>query len=548
MTGIDQDPVGSPTAGSFTFITASRVKRLSADLTTTTPVAGGPFAGTVDGFGEAASFNQPLGLTQDGAGNVYVADTANHTIRRIATDGTVSTLAGLAGTSGAADGSAAAARFASPNGIAFGPDGDLYVSDRDNHRIRRVTTAGVVTTYAGSTTGFADGAALTAQFNSPAAVAVASNGDVLVADDSNARVRRIVRNANAAGPVETLAGNGIGTAATIVGPISLVVRGNTLSVRDFAGLLRQIDLTSTVVTTLTGSRSLGAGYADGSQTTARLSFSSGVTAAANGGFMLSDFHGLRLVSSAGAARTIASNAAAGVTPEGLGTLAQMPFSPAVNAPQAVTVDPAGNVVIADSGTRIVRRITRAGVVTLVAGLTGGFHGLVDGVGSAAQFSDLGVSIAGDGANNAVRRIDPAGTVTTCAGVMGQSANVDGPIATARFMSPSQLAVSPDGALHATDNGRIRWIAADASTVSTLAGVSGMSRFAVDAAGTLYYAVVDGALMMLPLGGTSTVLIPQGGSVVLGASPRLPNINAIAVLGPEQLVIISGRQILVATSP
>ena len=622
LTGIDQDPVGSLTSGSFTFITANRVKRLSADLGTITPVAGGQFTGSVDGVGDAAAFNQPLGLTQDGAGNVYVADSGNHTIRRIAPDGTVSTLAGQAGTSGATDGTGAAARFSQPAGIAIGPDGDLYVTELQNHLIRRVTTAGVVTTYAGSTVGYADGTALTAKFNSPRAVAVAANGDVLVADYSNARVRRIVRNGNVAGPVETLAGNGsaaagspdgIGTAATILGPDSLVVRGNTLTVHDATGLLRQIDLTSTAVTTLTGSRSLGEGYADGSQTTARLSSSSGVTAAANGGFMLSDFYGLRLVSAAGAVRTIASNAAAGVTPEGLGTLAQMPFSLAVNNLQAMTVDPAGNVVIADSGTRVVRRISPAGVVTLVAGLTGGFHGVVDGVGSAAQFADLGVSIAsdsagvhyvgdrygvrrigsdnattllagsttdfgavdgtattarfnrvfglavggvgtggnvfaGDFANNAVRRIDAAGTVATYAGVMGQSAFVDGPIATARFVFPSQLAFAPDGSLYVVDSGRIRRIEADSSSVSTLAGISGVSRFAIDAAGTLYYAVADGALMMLPLGGTSTVLIPQGGSVVLGASPRLPNINAIAVLGPKQLVIISGSQILVATLP
>ena len=622
MTGIDQDPVGSPTAGSFTFITANRVKRLSADLGTITPVAGGQFSGSVDGVGAAAAFNQPLGLTQDGAGNVYVADSGNHTIRRIAPDGTVSTLAGLAGSSGATDGTGAAARFSQPAGIAIGPDGDLYVSELQNHLIRRVTTAGVVTTYAGSTVGYADAAALTAKFNSPRAVAVASNGDVLVADYSNARIRRILRNGNVAGLVETLAGNGgaapgspdgIGTAATIVGPDSLVVRGNTLTVHDATGLLRQIDLTTAAVTTLAGSRSLGEGYADGSQATARLSFSSGVTAAANGGFMLADFYGLRLVSAAGAVRTIASNAAAGVTPEGVGTLAQMPFSLAVNTPQAMTVDPAGNVVIADSGTRVVRRISPAGAVTLVAGLVGGFHGSVDGIGSAAQFSDLGISIAsdsagvhyvggsygvrrigsdnattmlagsttdfgavdgtataarfnrifglavgsvatggnvfaGDFANNAVRRIDAAGTVTTYAGVMGQSAGVDGPIATARFVFPGRLAFAPDGSLYVVDGGGIRRIAADGASVSSLAGISGVSNFAIDAAGTLYYAVVDGALMMLPLGGTSTVLIPAGGSVVLGSSPRLPNINAIAVLGPKQLVIISGSQILVATLP
>ena len=328
LTGIDQDP-----GGSFTFITGNRLKRLSADLSTITPVAGGTGSGSADGPAASASFNQPLGLTQDSVGNVYVADTNNHTIRRIAIDGTVTTLAGSAGVSGTTDGTGSAARFARPSGIAIGPDGDLYVSELDNHLIRRVTTAGVVTTYAGSAVGYADGVALAAKFNSPRAVAVAANGDVLVADYSNARIRRIVRNGAVAGPVETLAGNGtaaagspdgVGTAAVIVGPDSMVVRGNTLTVHDATGLLRQIDLTSTAVTTLAGSRSLGAGYADGSNTTARLSFSSGVTAAANGGFMLADFYGLRLVSAAGAVRTIASSRSQS-TPQGVGVLAQMPF-------------------------------------------------------------------------------------------------------------------------------------------------------------------------------------------------------------------------------
>ena len=225
LSGIDLDP-----AGSFTFITANRIKRLSADLASITPVAGGPFAGSVDGVAGATSFNQPLGLTQDSAGNVYVADSGNHTIRRIAADGTVSTLAGLAGSSGTADGTGTAARFARPSGIAFGPDGDLYVAELDNHLIRRVTTAGVVSTYAGSTVDYADGSALAAKFNSPRALAVASNGDVLVADYSNARIRRIVRNGSVAGAVQTLAGNGtiaagspdgIGTAAVIGGPIAM---------------------------------------------------------------------------------------------------------------------------------------------------------------------------------------------------------------------------------------------------------------------------------------------------------------------------------------
>jgi NHL repeat len=177
-------------------------------------------------------------------------------------------------------------------------DGDLYVSELAGHLIRRVTTAGVVTTYAGSTAGYADGAALAARFNSPRAVAVAANGDVLVADSSNGRIRRIVRNGDVAGLVETLAGSGnatvgspdgVGTAAGIVAPNALFVRGNTLTVRDSNGLLRQIDLTTAVVTTLTGSRSLGEGHADGTMTTARIrGLGLGLTGASDRGFMLAD--------------------------------------------------------------------------------------------------------------------------------------------------------------------------------------------------------------------------------------------------------------------
>ena len=614
LTDIDLDP-----AGSFTFITASRIKRLGADLASITAVAGGPFAGSTDGVAEAASFNQPLGLAQDGAGNVYVADSGNHTIRRIAVDGTVTTLAGLAGTRGAADGTGAAARFSQPAGIAIGPDGDLYVSELENHLIRRVTTAGVVTTYAGSTIGFADGAALGAKFNSPRDLAVAANGDVLVADYSNARIRRILRNGSGAGAVQTLAGNGtiaagspdgIGTAAVIGGPIAMVVRGNTLTVRDYLGLLRQIDLTSAVVTTLTGSRALGEGYADGNAATARMRSGYGVTAAPGGGFMLADDIALRLVSPGGAVRTIAASNALGTSPAGVGTLAQLPFPLGTGLTQSVAVDAGGNVIIADRISRLVRRISPSGVVTLAAGLTGGFHGSVDGVGSEAQFGLPGAALTVDGsgvlfaadqqsvrrigadnattvwagsptqfgavdgnattarfnslgglaagpggnvfvgANNAVRRIDAAGNVSTFAGLMTASGRVDGPVASARFQFVGQLAFAPDGALYVIEigSGVIRRIAPDGLSVSTLSAYTTVTgSLAIGADGTLYYGTTSG-LAMQPAGGAPGVLIPQGSAVVLGANPSLMNVDGLATLGPKRLVILSGGQILVATLP
>jgi sugar lactone lactonase YvrE len=611
MTGIDQDP-----AGSFSFIAGNRIKRLSADLSTITPVAGGLYAGSADGAAADASFNQPFGLTQDAAGNLYVADSNNHTIRRIAANGTVSTLAGLAGSSGTTDGTGSAARFARPSGIALGPDGDLYVAERDSHLIRRVTAAGVVTTYAGSSSGYADGSALGAKFNSPRNVAVASNGDVLVADTSNHRIRRILRNGNAAGAVQTLAGDGsfgpaspdgIGAAAGISNPCCMVLRGNTLTVRDYYGLLRQIDLTTAAVTTLSGTRGQPFGFADGPATAARMRDVSGVTGAANGGFMLADDLGLRLVSAAGDVRTIASDYAMNITQAGVGTLAQMPFGLAVNRPQSVVVDPAGNVVISDSTARTVRRISPAGTVTLASGLVGGPNAPLDGIGSAAQWSLPG-SIASDGAgvlyaadsfgvrrigtdnattvlagspaefgaadgnastarfngvsglaigpdgnifvsaNNAIRRIDLAGNVSTYAGLIGASARVDGPLATARFQAPGTIGFAPDGALYVIDGlgGVIRRVAPDGSSVSTLP-ITGASTLAVDAAGTIYYGSTYG-LMVQPVGGTPSILIPQGASIVLGTNPSLLNVDALAILGPKQLVVLSGSQILKVTLP
>lgn len=514
---IDQD-----LGGSFTFAMLTGVKRLSADLTTIIPVAGGQSTGSADGPATTASFNQPRGLTQDSTGVIYVADSGNNTIRRIALDGTVTTIAGSPGVSGSTDGTGNVARFSTPSGIAFGPDGDLYVADLNNSLIRRVTVAGVVTTYAGSTSGYLDGPAASARFTSPFGIAVAANGDVLVSDRSDNRIRRVLRAGNTAGLVETLAGNGtfnsadadgVGVAATIASPSGMVLRGNTLTVRDGIGLLRQVDLVTANVTTAAGSRTAAGGFVDGPIATAQIrDLGTGVTTAPGGGFLIADDLSIRSVSATGTVLTIASRNSPGVTPTGIGTLLQQPFILATNRFSSLTVDGAGHVVVADNGTAQVRRIDASGNVTLAAGLTGGFAGVIDGTRSGAQFVDLGTAIASagagvtyvaddfvlrrigadnvvttiagststfgavdgnattarfnrifglavgptgdvfaaDGGNSAVRRIDGAGNVTTYAGVLGQSAHVDGPIASARFISPRQLAFAPDGSLYVAD--------------------------------------------------------------------------------------------------
>jgi sugar lactone lactonase YvrE len=164
--------------------------------------AGNGTEGFADGTGTAAQFYNPAGVAVDGAGNVYVADTYNHRIRKITPQGEVSTLAG-SGTEGFADGTGTAAQFRGPIGVAVDGEGNVYVADESNHRIRKITPAGEVSTFAGSgTEGFLNGTGTTAQFNHPSGVALDSDGNVYVADESNHRIRKITITTHPAGPVK----------------------------------------------------------------------------------------------------------------------------------------------------------------------------------------------------------------------------------------------------------------------------------------------------------------------------------------------------------
>lgn len=158
--------------------------------------------GSADGVGIAATFLNPGGVAADANGNLYVADTGNHTIRKISPDGRVSRWAGAIGQAGSADGSAMEARFFSPQGIVADTAGTLYVADTVNHTIRKITAAGVVTTLTGSPglAGAADGDGSTARFNLPNSLALDRSGALYVADGGNGIVRKI----STAGEVTTL--------------------------------------------------------------------------------------------------------------------------------------------------------------------------------------------------------------------------------------------------------------------------------------------------------------------------------------------------------
>ncbi|MGV3509640.1 MAG: hypothetical protein ACO1N7_10160, partial [Sphingobacteriaceae bacterium] len=143
-----------------------------------------------DGTGSSAMFRNPSGLDVDANGNVYVADRNNHRIRKITPAGEVSTVAGTA-SSGRTNGAALQATFNQPYGIAVTTNGELIIADLANNLIRRIDDAGQVSTVAGTVSGYADGAGGSARFNQPTDVTVTSTGIIYVADLGNNRIRKI---------------------------------------------------------------------------------------------------------------------------------------------------------------------------------------------------------------------------------------------------------------------------------------------------------------------------------------------------------------------
>ena len=203
----------------------STIRKITpAGVVSTLAGMAGYTSGSADGRGSDARLNYPFGVATDSLGNVYVADTDNDAIRKITPDGWVSTLAGAAGHQGSADGSGSAAQFRYPINVATDSAGNVYVADEDNQTIRKITPAGVVSTLAGTVgqSGSTDDIGTAARFNEPPGVATDAAGNVFVADTGNQTIRKITPS----GVVSTFAGmaqqsgsaNGTGSAARFHSP------------------------------------------------------------------------------------------------------------------------------------------------------------------------------------------------------------------------------------------------------------------------------------------------------------------------------------------
>jgi len=488
-------------------------------------------AGANDGSIAVAQFNSLAAVAVDAAGNVYLAD--GNAIRRISTEGAVTTIAGKAGEWGESDGAGAVARFNSPQGLAVDLAGNVYVADRDNHAIRKITPDGKVSTVAGSASsmGAKDGKGRHARFFRPSGIAVDASGTLFVSDTRNFTIRKI----SPAGVVSTIAG-----------------------------------------------RAEEAGSANGPAASARFSFPQGIAVDATGNVFVADYfvHAIRKISTSGVVSTLAGqmDPPAMGTADGAGAAARFAY------PSGLAIDRDGNLYVADSHSYTIRKLTPTGTVTTVAGMADR-PGIDDGPGASARFASLAgvavdrrgnvyvtdfASVPGGaptryvkpGPSGTVRRIDPSGVVSTFAGRMSDPyGNADGIGTAARFDSPSSIVADQAGTLYVADSGAgtVRKITA-AGEVTTLAGKAGVrgrgdglgsqARFdqpagiALDKTGTIYVTdAVSGVIRRITSDGLVTTFAGtpgvKGHVDGVGAAVRFSTPGAIAVDDDGNLYVSDG---------
>lgn len=475
-----------------------------------TTVAGNGLSGYSGDGGPAprASLANPRDVAIDGAGNMYIADSGNNRIRKVDRAGKISTFAGTAtGAYGGDGGPATQASLNFPSGVAADADGNVYISDTINSRIRKVDHFGVITTFAGVgvPSFFGDGGPATrAGLALPDGLAFDAAGNLYIADAFNNRIRKVDRS----GTITTVAGSGLtgGSYASLAGGTYSGDGGPATQARlaepadvaaDGAGnvyiadagnnRIRRIDGRG-VITTVAGNGQAGSAGDGGSATNARLAYPLSV-ATRSGGFVLSDSnnHRIRAVDQSGVIKTVAGGSPSHVPPA-LGDGG--PASRAsLSIPRDVVIDGEGSILIADTGNNRIRKVDRHGVITTVAG-NGDFGdpSSDNGDGGTAVEARLaqprGVAVAADGTiyiadsyNHRIRKVDPGGRITTvagpgpwnCDGYMPYQGD-DGPAEQASLCGPEDVALDSDGNLYIADtgNGRIRKVDRE-GTITTVAG-------------------------------------------------------------------------------
>ncbi|HYW48717.1 MAG TPA: hypothetical protein VE959_37985 [Bryobacteraceae bacterium] len=411
----------------------TRIRKIDTSANISTVVGTGVPGFTGDG-GPAinAKMSLPTGVAVDSSGNLYIADSQNLRIRKVAS-GTISTLAGNGVSSFSGDnGPATQAQMNSPEGVAVDSSGNIYIADTNNHEVRRVTRDGTIARFAGNgTAGFGGdgGAAASAQLNAPEGLAIDSAGNLYIADTQNARVRMVT----AGGAISTVAGNG----------------------------------------------TPGFGGDGGAATGAMLSTVTGVAVDAAGNLYIADLNNYRVRKvSGGTIATVAGNGSQGYAGDGGAAT-----SASLNLPRGVAVDAAGNLYIADSGNAVVRKVANGAITTIAGTGLPGFSGDGGAPTSAQLASPSGIAvdvngslIVADGAAR-IRKILFYGFITTIAGNGATGYSGDGGLAiNAQINGATAVALDNSGNVYIADssNNAVRMLQFTAAGTSISAVVNGAS--------------------------------------------------------------------------
>ncbi len=358
----------------------------------------------------SAQLNNPTDVGADGTGNLYIADLNNARVRKVTPAGIISTVAGNGSYGFGGDGGpATSARLNNPRGVTMDGTGNLYIADHDNHRVRRVTPAGIITTAAGNgMPGFSGdgGPATLAQLNCPGSVAVDSSNNLYIADMVNYRIRKVTPD----GVITTVAGSGTpdfsgdggpATSAQMYLPTGVAVdAGGDIFVSD-AQRIRKVTPDG-IISTFAGTGKQGYSGDGGPAISAQLNSPAGLACDAGGNLYIADDGDgndiIRKVNPAGIISTVAPN----------------DRSVSLSSPGGVVVDPAGNLYIADTRHHRILDVTPAGITKTVAGTgTAGFSG--DGGPATSALlnfpSSMAVDAAGnvfiaDTSNNRIRKVTP----------------------------------------------------------------------------------------------------------------------------------------------
>jgi sugar lactone lactonase YvrE len=444
-----------------------------------------------------ARLADPGGVAVDTAGNLFIADTWNYVVRKVDRHGVITTVAGTPGQWGSVGdgGPAASALLNRPADVAVDREGNLYIADTGNSRIRKVDTNGTITTVAGNPAGsvlvpFGDGldARLAGLFQ-PEGLVVDADGNLFIADTGNNRVRKV----DTSGVITTVAGSnnffqpepygdgGPATEATLRRPTGLAIdrEGNLLIADTDRHRIRKVNRAGTI-STVAGTGCCGSYGGDGDggpATSATLNEPRGIAVDAAGVLLIADswndrvrevFHG-----------RISSVAGSFVNGE-LGDGGRAIFA-SVNSPQGVVVDDHGNVYFADTLNKFVRKIDHNGIIVTIAGARASPNSQADRTGGADKVelaSPMGLALdargnlyISDNVDNVVRKLDRTGRITTFAGG-GASEYTSGPVRAteAKLSSPQGLAVDAPGNVYIAESGRNLIRKIDASgMMTTVAG-------------------------------------------------------------------------------